>query len=215
MTPDEIIAAVLAEGGFDQSSANQSAAVVLGWVNDARRKAIEDAKWLKATVSLGPTVAGQSQYAVTEDVVDLLMLQVGGGVPWLRISMEDLEALHAGSGTISGAPGAYAPNFESDADAVVDLWPAPATAGEAITGVAAITPLDIVAGGTEATVKLPKRFHRDICVHGAIAEGKLLVEEDPEAAAISKGIYEAAVELLRRRANSRIGSGPQTVKLYR
>jgi hypothetical protein len=53
------ISAVQAQ--FDSTSTLSSDAVVRSWINDVVQEAVGEAKWLKKSLSLGPTVAGQSE----------------------------------------------------------------------------------------------------------------------------------------------------------
>jgi hypothetical protein len=216
------ISAVQAQ--FDSTSTLSSDAVVRSWINDVVQEAVGEAKWLKKSLSLGPTVAGQSEYALPTDgttdatateVVDIVALNVDSSKPWLRISTQEMWELQAGASRLSWAAGAYAPNFQTDTDPVVELYPAPEEAGLTIEALAAVLPLNIGDATSGATVlPLPDDVAGKIAVDGAIALGLTRLQEDTDPTPFRARFLEGKAEL-KRRANTRIGSGPTRVRFGR
>jgi hypothetical protein len=216
------IAAVQAQ--FDSTAAVSDDAAVRSWINECVQEAVGEAKWLKKSLALGPTVADQSEYALPTDgsvdatateVVDIVALNVNGSKPWLRVSTQEMWELQAGASRLSWAAGAYAPNFQTDTDPVVELYPAPETAGYAIEALAAVLPLDIVSGTSGATVlPLPDDLAGRIAVDGAIGLGLTRLQEQVDPAPFLARFAQGKAEL-KRRANTRIGSGPTRVRFGR
>jgi hypothetical protein len=101
----EIVAKIKTEGGFDARSSNVSDLVILGWVNELYQGACSDAKCIRVTRTLSPTVAGGSQYALADDVVDVRSVRVGASLPYTRMSTDELWEAQAGARfvTMSGS----------------------------------------------------------------------------------------------------------------
>lgn len=226
MTVDEIVAAVAVEGGFDTTTEDASSAVILSWVNHARASAVADARWRKAVVSLGTTVAGTAEYDLPERVVKLEQLKVGDSFPYLRVGLSELwEAEANGSWRVTGPhDGAFAATFgedanetsdATDAEARVRLLPVPDSSGLVIEALAAMIPPPLAAGQAAGAVGLPADLVRPICVDGAIEIGYRLVKADPNTAATFKAVWTEARDKLKARANSRIGGGPVQIRIAR
>lgn len=202
-----IINAIVAEGGFDTSAVDSSRTIILGWVQQRYDMALEESGWRRAPVALGPTVAGQAQYLVPAHVIDLKMLRVDGSKPWKRVTTEELWLLQANAAQLRGAPGAFAPNFEADADAVVELWPAPTVAGKTIDALCAIKDTVALTDSSGSTPAVPDGLHRELFVMGAIAIGRVLVDERADLAGPFESAWDSGLKKLMRRTKSRIGSG--------
>lgn len=218
MNVSAIIDAVVNEGGFDTSAVDTTRAVILGWVQTRYNSALSSSRWRKMSVAFGPTVAGQAQYAIPSHVIDLKRLRVDGSRPWLRVSGEELWDLQAGAAWLRGVTGAYAPNFEADADQVVELWPAPEVSGLSIDTLCEVTDTTLLVDdrvGAGSTPNLPDDLHRPILVKGAIAEGLTVVEKRADLAAPFEQEAAEATKELTRRARSRVGSGPWQARVNR
>lgn len=213
MLVSDAVSKVVSEGGFDTSSSNTSADTVRSWVNERVREALATSKYRKATVEIGPTVAGQAQYALPEHVVDVRALRVASGRRWTRASTEELYDLQGGDAWLRSSPGAFAANFEADTDPVVELWPAPDEDGSTITLLAAVSLEAELATGD--TIPLPSDLAQRIAVDGAIALGRRRIDEREDLAAGYELRFEKAVQELSRRANSRMGSGPHQIGIRR
>lgn len=211
----EAITAVRTEGGFDVSSTNSSTDVITGWIWQAVNAALGESKWRKQSRELGPTVADQAQYLLPDEVVDVASVRVNGGRPWaLASSLEDVWQVQAGDGYVRNAPGVFFANFEADTDSVVELWPVPTEAGLSIEAIAAILYADTAGADTTTTLPLPQDLVRPIAVNGAVAIGLALLENRHGDAREHQGKADAATATLKRRANSRVGSGPSMMRIW-
>jgi hypothetical protein len=160
---------VKSEGGFDSSASNTSDSAIDGWINERVQEALATSKWRKVELELGVTVAGQAQYAVPASVVDIRAIRVDSGRRWLSVSTEDLFDLKSGDASLRNAAGAFAANFEADADPVVELWPVPTESGLSIAALAAVTlTTDLVAADP---IPLPDDLVNRLAVEGARRRG--------------------------------------------
>lgn len=212
MKPSEIVDKVKKEGGFDTTAAGMSDTTVLGWVNEAYARMAEESKWVKQTREFGPTQAGVSQYVLPETVLDVAMIRVDGSAPWLRASTEQLWQLQGQTAWTVGAAGVFAPNFQSDNDAVVELYPAPTADGQTIEGLATVVP-DELRLDSDIEPLVPDYAHNAI-VDGAIAIGMRRIFQRHDIAASYEQKLDAMIQKLQRRVNSRIGSGPARARIY-
>jgi hypothetical protein len=200
-TFDELVADLrAAEGaGFDVTAATAGRAV-----NEAVRRLASISKWVETEVELGPTVIDQELYEVDANIVDLSELIVGEA-PYLRVGQRQFFRLKAGTLRLSSdANGAFAPRFTSAGLKQFGLYPTPDAAGDTILGFASITPEDLT--GTEVP-PFPDDLERAV-LDGAKVVLYQDVDENPEEAAIYDDRFRLAAEDLRRRRNSRLGSGP-------
>lgn len=211
MTGAELLAAVKSQGAFDASSGNVSDVTVLSWVNARYRELCVQAKWLKAVVELGPTVAGVATYVLPDNVSEITALQIGGAGEATRLKAEELWTLKAGNGSLDGWPRqAYAPTFSTDgSQQQVEVWPAPAEAGVAVQALAVLVPADLTL---EASPVVPRDF-QDAIVDGAIGLGYLRSDGRADLAAPFEAKFDVAVQRLRRRATTRVGQGPVQIRV--
>lgn len=208
MNTQAVISAIVSEGGFDIDEVDTSRTAILGWVQARYDLALSRTKYRKLAVELGPTVAGQATYALPAHVVDLMRLRVDGSKPWLRISGEDMWYLRSDAATyLRQAAGAFAPQFEADADQVVELYPAPDRAGLAIDALCAAVDTTQLTDASGSTASLPADLHRALLVKGGIAEGLTTVEKRPDIAASFEAEFGEAMKELGKRAKSRVGTG--------
>ncbi len=214
MNTAQIIDAIVLQGGFDTSATDTARSVILQWVQECYDFALSETGWRKATISLGPTVANQSQYAIPANVTDLASLRVDGSTPWLRVTTEDLWNLQGGIGAIEGdAPGAFAPNFEADADQVFELWPTPTTAGLSISGLCETIDSTALTDGSGSTPGLPAHLHQRVLVDGAISIGRVRINERPDLAASFVASRDSGLKALKKLSVSRVGSGVWTARV--
>jgi hypothetical protein len=206
-----MVTAVKREGGFDTQGANIDDATILSWLNEAYRRLVGESKWRKTTRELGPTVAGQSQYALSDDVTDVAALHVAGSQPWLRVSPTDLWEITVGQRSFTG-PGVFAPDWQADGTAVVELYPAPTDAGSMISALTSVLPSALTTS-PDSTPAVPPDFHQAI-VDGAIGIGLHRIYERHDSAAPYDARLDGAVQKLERRGNSRVGSGPARAKIW-
>jgi hypothetical protein len=210
------VAIARVQAQFDSTAAVSNDSAVRSWIHECLQEAVGEARWLKKSLALGPTVADQSEYALPADgttdatpteVVDIVALCVNASKPWLRISTVEMWELQAGAGRLSRAAGAFAPNFQTDTDPVVELYPTPNTAGQTIEALAAVLPLDIGDATSGATVlPIPDDLAGRICIDGPIGLGFERIGEGQDPTGYRARFTEGKLEL-KRRANTRIGSG--------
>lgn len=216
MNTAAIIDAVATEGGFDSSASSTSRTTILGWVQEVYDEALRDSGWRKVVYDdLGPTVANQGVYGPLADhVVDVRSLQVDGSEPYVRCSIEELWFLKAGNGAaVVDAPGAFAPSFSEAAAQSVEIWPAPTEAGLVIQALVTQVDATALADSAGSTPALPADLHRKIFVHGAVALGLTLVEGRDDLAASHEQRKVDGIAALKKRASSRIGSGPTRIRM--
>lgn len=207
MLASEMVTAIRSQGGFDTTSSQTTDAVLLSWVNAKYAEMVADAKWSRAVLELGPTVAGTSQYLIPDRVTDIRTLRVGGSRPWSLANLEGLWDLQAAVSTLdSGVPGVFVANWQADGDAVVELSPTPTTDGLAIEAQCSVLPDDLTTV-PDTTPKVPADVHQAI-VDGAIGLGLGRVYERHDAAVPYEQNFQDAIQKLMRRSKSRVGSGP-------
>jgi hypothetical protein len=211
-----LIDAVINEGGFDATTGAVSRATVGSWINDAYRQLAAETNFLKALVSLGETVAGTSQYAIPENVLDVRRITVNG-VPFIRVGVEQIFDARAFGGRVLGdAGGTFSPGYATTGARVIEVYPTPDTSGYAIDALATVAGVGMVS--ETDTPAIPEDFHPALKAK-AIAMGLRLIYERHDDADrwelqfSNPGAGNGAVEKLKRRGNSQIGSGPTRVRL--
>ena len=207
-TAGEIVDAALREGGIDATPAQG-----LVWANDRYRRLVAGSKWRKLFRDIGPTVAGQSRYAIADDVVDVLSVRVASSAPYRLISIEELWELQSSASVRITSRGLFAPAFDDDTNAeAVELYPAPDAAGESITALLAVLPPALAA---DDTPQIPEDYHLTGIKAGVVADGLKLIDEQHSEASVWEQEFQDSIERLRRRRNSRVGRGPTAIRLLR
>lgn len=211
MLTSEIVSKIKTEGGFDSTASNSSDTTILGWVNELYREGSAESKWVRVPRDLTPTQVGGTQYALADDVVDVRMVRVGASRPYTRMSTEELWEAQAGLRFLSdGSPGAFAANFESDDDTVVEVWPA--SGGATITAFCSVIPSDLTLS-PDTTPRWPPDLHNGL-VEGGIGLGMQRIYERSDLAGPHTAKYEDVKKELARRTNARVGGGPVQAKIY-
>lgn len=207
MVTSAIVARVIAEGGFDTSASDTSAATLLSWINEAYRQMVGDAEWLRAERNLGNTVANQDIYTLADDIVQVSRISVGTNDRWKIVDAEELVDLKwSGGMALYGAPGVAAVVYdEASKLQKLQLWPAPTAAGQPIEVLASILPADLTTA-PDLTPAIPVDLH-DALVDGAIGLGRLRVDERADLAQPFLEKFQAAVGKLVKRRRSRLQSG--------
>ncbi len=213
MQTDEMIAAVRDQGGFDNTSLATSQAVILSWLNARYRELVAESGFLRGTRELGPTVAGQAEYALPDSVVRVVRLRVGSLRPFAAMQVDDLWLLQGGNATLeSGVDGAFAPSWSADGTENVMIYPTPSSEadvtlgdGESIDAVCVVLPDPLAAGDSGPVV--PEDFHEAI-VDGAISLGLLRDDGSAGLAQPFEERFQAAIVRLKKRATARVGKGP-------
>lgn len=200
MTLSELTKIVKEQGGFDHSDS-----VIQGWINDRYRQMVGRSQWRMAQITLGTTIAGTSEYPLPNDVVDLSGLMVGG-VTYDRAGQKQLWDLKR----TGGSQTVFVPDFTSTGTAQIELYPNPSTSGATIEGLAALLPSRLVDAADTPIV--PDDL-QDALVDGAIATGLRRIDEHLPEADNYEQRFTDKTEELRRRLNSRIGSGPHMIRV--
>lgn len=199
MDAADLVSAVKTQGGFDVDDDT-----ALSWVNEAYRDAVARSGWREQVVSLGTTVSGTSKYEVDDTYVSINSIKVGGARYTLNVSVEEIWDLQSGASQFrSGrqADGAFAEAFDDTDTRFIELYPTPTSSGSAISAFITALPDSMTLSMTPI---LPLDLH-SMLISGAIAIGLEWWSERPDLATPHNTKFEARVEELRRRANSRVG----------
>jgi hypothetical protein len=207
---EDIVSAVVGQGGFDTSAADVSTSTVQGWVNEVYKEVVAESQWLMALQTLATTVAGQNAYDLPETVADVRSLTIAdsdGPGDWQPKSLEDIWGLQRGRLGLVGSGGVFALSATSSGTKQIVLFPAPTVSGTAIQALVALIPGDMVNGNTPA---IPADMHGRL-IDGAIALGLLRLENRPDLAQGLEQRKDAMKAMLGRRKNSRLGSTPTRI----
>jgi len=197
----------------DQATFAEDDAVVDQWVNEKHKQLVTQSGWSTAIVTIGNTVAAQAAYDLDPNIADLAKLRVGSA-PYRQVGLDQIWDLQNADSILTGfGGGVFAPSYKADGTQQVTIFPTPDTSGVAITALASLTPADLgdVSGDSEYPVA-PEDLHEAIA-DGAIALGFRLRSENAPEAAEFENRFQAAIELLRRRKNSRVGTGAVQIQI--
>lgn len=189
---------------FDTDSATAK-----GWVQERYDEMIDESGWSKNPVlSLGTTTAGLATYAVPT-TVDKLVTVIVGGQEFQPVGEQTLEDLRTGNLFLRQLPTGTGGVFANYGGTSIELYPAPTATGTAITARVSLEGTDI-ADGTEPAI--PRGLHTYL-LEGAMALGFQRVDERSDLAGEHEQKFQAGVDKLRRRTLSRIGHGPQRIRV--
>lgn len=190
MQTSVIVSALLSEG--------VSQADALAIVNERYLQANSEARWNRIASTLTTTVAGQSNYSIDADVVDLDYLRIGT-TEYEPVAQEQIWGIQSGRLRLR-ADGVFAP----DSQGQLELYPAPAVTGSAIETLTVQDP-DPLTVTPDSTPIFPAALHGPILIDGSIALIRSRTDERMGPAGAFEQKYVNAVEDLRLRANRRIG----------
>lgn len=184
-----------------------------GYVQEAYRRAVVDAKWFTETAALGSTVAGQAAYSLPVGLIQLDSLFVDG-TEFGRVGEFDIPDLLSGDEFLSSSMGVYAQTSSAAGVDQVQLYPAPTSSGLAITGKGEFVPADLVTGsGAGSSPVFPLDLH-PVVLDGAIALGYLRSDERPDMAGVHEQRFQEGVQKLRARKIARVGGrGPFRIRV--
>lgn len=205
MQADDLITAVLSEGGFDVTRSQG-----LSWLNECLKTAVAESGWRRAQQSLGAIVAGQQVYPLDNvNVVTVEELQVGSS-PYERAGEKTLWELQAGRRWVVGPGGIFVPSQDASGTVSIALWPIPTTnqAGQTITALVTLEPVALTDDHLNAPT-IPVDMHRKL-ISGAIATGLARIDGDLQAAKAWQDEFDAMVQALSKRSNARIGGSRPT-----
>lgn len=209
MTFDDIV-----DRCVEQFDVTQAKAVA--WTNERHARMCAEAQFRMAKKSIGTTVAGQSNYALPAEVVDLARIRIDYSddpVLYDRVGIEQLWELDTLPGArLTGVGGVFAEDYQADGTVEVRLYPAPDEAGLAITGLQVIQPATLSYGSGSALV-VPTDL-QPYLLDGVLADGYTQADENLDRAAYHEQRFAEGTERLRRRKNTRLG-GPATLQVSR
>jgi hypothetical protein len=183
----------------------------LAWLDRRHKKMVVRARALRKTVSIGPSVASQRDYALPSDLVEVLEVSVDG-LPYGRATHTDLSYGAQGWLMLDGIGGVVASEETASGDAEIALYPTPTQAGLTVTVRGVFRPSDLLVG-TDSTIKVPDEF-LDSLVSGAIATGLQRQEYRPDLAQSFEQDFSDACEEWRRQVRRRYrGAGPTTIRI--
>jgi hypothetical protein len=206
-TVQQLVDDVLNEGSFDATAAQ-----ALRWLNRRHRTMVARSRCYRFTTTL-TTVAGQRDYALPTDVVEIFEVSVNG-MPAGRARHVDLALGALSYVILSGDGRVMAPEEDSSGGAELGFYPTPDTSGQQILVRAAFLPPDLDTANN-ATLKVPGDFV-DALVSGAMATALERAPGDfrPDLADRHAQRFEAACEELRRRVSRRYrGSAPAQIRV--
>lgn len=211
-TVAELVEAVLEDGQFDATQAQ-----VLRWLNVRHKQMIARTRSFRKQLSLGNTVAGQSNYALPAGIVEILQVTVGGYV-YGQARHNDFAEGELGYIWLGGGMGGIAGRDDTAAgDQQLRIFPAPKGGlspepGGPISVYAAVEPPQLVVG-EDGSIKIPDEYV-DALVSGAIATGMLRVEARPDLAQQHEELFEKGCGELLRVVNRRFrGTGPARIRI--
>lgn len=204
----ELVAAVMDQGGFDETATGSTEDEVKEWINSAYRRMVVRSKWRKAQVELGETVADQAEYALPAGVEDIEEGILVGGEPWHPVGQKALWHLKYGNASASG--GVWAADYSEDGSVQIELYPAPETSGVVISALGVLAPP--VLEDSDDTPIVPSDFH-DAIIDGAVATGLRRIDERIGEADSFDMRFVGEIENLRRRGNARLSTGPAVMQV--
>lgn len=202
----QLVDDVVQEGQFDVSAAQ-----ALRWLSRRHRFMVAESRCFRKTVEVGPTVAGQRDYELPSDLVEIMEVLVSG-TTYGKARHVDLPLGEAGYLILDGDGGIVAPEETSDGAAEIALYPTPGSDGDSITVRGAFLPPDLDTAD-DSTLKLPGDFS-DALVAGAIATGLKRIEHRQDLAAGHEAEFREGVERLRVQTRRKYrGPGPATIRV--
>jgi hypothetical protein len=133
MPPDNVLLYDAAVDRLVAQFGSENQSTIEKVVNEKVRQMLADSEYRAATPSLGATVAGQAQYAITDPNVESYRLLRVGTVMYQRVGTRTLWELQDtySDTTLRGPGGVFAPMFGDDATRYIELYPVP-DAGQTI-----------------------------------------------------------------------------------
>jgi hypothetical protein len=171
--------------------------------NEKHKQLVALSGWDTRITNLGTTVTDQGEYDVPSGIADLAKLRVDS-TPYKQVGLDQIWDLRNGDAFLSGAGGVFAPNYKADGTQQVSIYPTPDEDGLTIDALVTFVPATL--GASDYPI-VPEDVQPAIA-DGVVAELWRLRSENAQEAAEFENRFQGAIELLRRRKNSRIGTGP-------
>lgn len=198
---------VASEGGWDATAWNTA---IVGWLDDRHKRIVAQARWkFSDDFSLGTTTASTAVYTVSDDLVNIAWLEVGGG-RYDRTSAAHMDALHEETEFSVPSDHGWFSEAASNTGAVkqVRLYPTPTVTGAAITAKASLVPADLDTSTVNPVV--PEQIEPYL-IAGALADGEARVNKRPDMAQFYEQQFQEGVVELRKLRIGRFGSGPVSI----
>ena len=181
-------------------------------LNERYARMVVEAQWLQKEGSIGTTVADTAEYAISSGIEDIRSVFIDGE-RYFPVSMEDLAALEDDDAGVSSSYPVFAEQYNSSGALYIRLWPTPSTSGDTITALTSGQPTALTDTTDAAgTPSIPEDLHPRL-YDGLNADGYLFSGERPDMAAIFDQRFEEGIKLLKRRRNSRFGSGATVMQV--
>lgn len=207
MLASEIVAAVASEG--------LSSADSLALVNERYREANAKARYNLVTETLGTTVAGTTNYALTSTIIDVDKVLVGTA-EYTSASRDQIGGLVSGRLTFirsTGVSGVFAADYTAAGVVQIELYPTPETSGDTIY-IEGVEEPSALTTSPDTTPIFPPDLHGKILVDGTIALIRARQDERMDSAQWFESRFVEGVEELRRRAIGRTrASGPVQIQV--
>ena len=178
---------------------------IAAWANERLSRMVSESLWRAVEREVGVTRAGQAVYPLEPEMVDLRGLRVGAA-QYGSASREQMWALQDPTcpATLVGA-GVYAPTFDADGNAAIELWPVPSREGVRMTALMAYEPPLLVGG--EDVPALPAHFHSYL-LDWVIATAYEELDGRWDLADPHERRFEVGIQRLERERVSRYQGGP-------
>lgn len=186
-------------GQFDASRS-----LIVQWTNERQARMVAESLWRAVEREVAVSVAGQAVYLLSDEMVRLRGLKVGG-VVYGPASRDQMWALAdpTNQARLSG-PGVYAESVGSDGELGVELYPAPSEAGLSIVGQMAWRPPALAADGDEPV--LPEEF-QPYLLDGVVAQAYEELDGRWDLAKPHEDRFAEGIVRLTRLRNARVGGG--------
>ncbi len=210
-TVKSLVERVLEDGGFDAPESK-----ALGWLTERQRLMCSRSGCYRRTASIGPTVAGQRDYALPSDVVQLLEVLIEG-LPYEPGRSSDLAAGTRGWLMLLGEGGLAVRDDTESGQTMLAIYPTPQVGvapepGASVEVRAVCRPPDLVIG-EDSTLKVPGEYTAGL-VSGAIATGLTRLEKRADLATPFLTEFEAACAELERQTNAEfLQTGPAEIRI--
>lgn len=204
---EQLVKDVLEEGTFDATAPQ-----ALRWLSRRQRLMCSRSRCFRKSLELGPTVAGQQEYAVPSEALEIREVKVNG-IRWGPGRHEDIADGNQSWLWLERITGSGIAMREDSAGGATMLavFPIP-EGGLALTAYAVCEPPDLLESD-DSTLVIPATME-DALVNGAIATGLLRLEARPDIATPFEQMFNAACEELARETARRFrGSGPARIRV--
>lgn len=201
-------AAQIIDAAVQQLGTDASRATLLSLLQECYGSQVADSRWFRTEASIGATVTAQADYVVPDDIVEAYGVKVGL-FPYEAVGEDTMWALKANTVQArSGRGGLFSQGYDATGNTIISLYPAPSTAGLAITTYAARQPPVALTDSLSSTPITPIDTHSSL-IAGLAALVLIRVDERPDLAQPFQSTYETGTEKLRRRKNQLLrGSSP-------